>query len=84
MADDLELWTTPNQLGETFSVTTPSGGGTVTLNEPLTAYGATNNSNRDIDLYATNDQSGEPVQSIGGGQSAPFLQQQSIQSVKFV
>ncbi|MGW1176283.1 hypothetical protein ACWD4P_21525 [Kitasatospora sp. NPDC002543] len=84
MADDVELWTTPNQLGETFSVKTPGGDGTVTLNEPLTAYGATNNSNRDVDLYATNDQTGDPVQSIGGGQSAPFFQPQSVQSVKFV
>ncbi|MET8698046.1 hypothetical protein ABZW10_04110 [Kitasatospora sp. NPDC004723] len=84
MADDLELWTTPDQLGDTFSVKTPGGDGRVTLNEPLTAYGATNNSNHDVELYATNDQTGEPVQSIGGGQTAPFLQRQSVQSVKFV
>ncbi|MFE7467090.1 hypothetical protein ACFU6R_23735 [Streptomyces sp. NPDC057499] len=84
MADDLQLWTTPNQLGDTFSVQTPGGDGTVTLNQPLTAYGATNNSNRDVELYAPNDQSGDPVQSIGGGQSVPFPQSQSVQSVKFV
>ncbi|MER7582589.1 hypothetical protein [Kitasatospora sp. NPDC097691] len=84
MPNGLDLWSQNNQLGGNFSVETPDGHGRVTLESPFKAYGATNLSAYDAELYAGQDQSGEPLETVGRGQTALFPRGQNIGSVNFV